>query len=225
VGYTPHFGQIARYLPYLCGGALISLLLAALAFFGGMVLGLLGAMAKTSGGPWLRRVAGAYVTFFTNTPALVQVYFIYFVLPDWGIVLSSFSAVLLGLTLNAGAYLTEVQRAGFLSVHRNEVEAAETLGMGRWKTVWYVIIPHIVRTLYPPLTGQFILITLGTSMGAVFGVEELTGRAFSVNADTFRSVEIFTVVGALYVVVTIAASLLLAAVGRGLFRARMGVFG
>ncbi len=224
MNYTPHFGQIARYLPYLCGGAAISLLLASLAFFGGMVIGLLGAMAKTSGAPILRRLAGAYVTFFTNTPALVQVYFIYFALPAWGIVLNSFNAVLLGLTLNAGAYLTEVQRTGFLSVHRNEIEAAETLGMNRWQTVWYVILPHVVRTLYPPLTGQFILITLGTSMGAVFGVEELTGRAFSVNADTFRAVEIFVVIGVLYVLVTIAASLLLSVVGRTLFRVRMSVF-
>ena len=224
MNYTPHFGQIARYLPYLCGGAAISLLLASLAFFGGMVIGLLGAMAKTSGTPILRWLAGAYVTFFTNTPALVQVYFIYFALPAWGIVLNSFNAVLLGLTLNAGAYLTEVQRAGFLSVHRNEIEAAETLGMNRWQTVWYVILPHVVRTLYPPLTGQFILITLGTSMGAVFGVEELTGRAFSVNADTFRAFEIFVVIGVLYVLVTIAASLLLSVVGRTLFRVRMSVF-
>ncbi len=224
MNYTPHFGQIARYLPYLCGGAAISLLLATLAFFGGMVIGLLGAMAKTSGTPILRWLAGAYVTFFTNTPALVQVYFIYFALPAWGIVLNSFNAVLLGLTLNAGAYLTEVQRAGFLSVHRNEIEAAETLGMNRWQTVWYVILPHVVRTLYPPLTGQFILITLGTSMGAVFGVEELTGRAFSVNADTFRAFEIFVVIGVLYVLVTIAASLLLSVVGRTLFRVRMRVF-
>ena len=224
MNYTPHFGQITRYLPYFCGGAAVSLLLATLAFSGGMVIGLLGAMAKTSGGKVLRRFAGAYVTFFTNTPALVQVYFIYFVLPSCGIVLDSFDAVLLGLTLNSGAYLTEVQRAGFASVRRNEVEAAETLGMSRRQVVWYVVVPHIVRTLYPPLTGQFILITLGTSMGAVFGVEELTGRAFSVNAETFRSIEIFTVVGAMYVVVTILASLLLTIAGRSLFRARVSVF-
>lgn len=225
MNYTLHFGQIAPYLPYLCGGAAVSLLLATLAFCGGMAIGLLGAMAKTFGGPLLRRLAGAYVTFFVNTPALVQVYFIYFVLPSCGIVLSSFNAVLLGLTLNAGAYLTEVQRAGFASVHRNEVEAAETLGMSRWQVVWYVVVPHVVRTLYPPLTGQFILITLGTSMGAVFGVEELTGRAFSVNAETFRSIEIFIVVGVLYVAVTILASLLLACLGRSLFRARVSLFG
>lgn len=223
--YTIHFSQITRYIPYLCGGALVSLALATLAFSGGMVLGLLGAIAKTSGGGVTRRLASYYVTFFTNTPALVQVYFIYFVLPSWGLLLSSFNSVLLGLTLNAGAYLTEVQRAGFLTVHRTEIEAAETLGMRRWQTIWYVVVPHTIRTLYPSLTNQFILITLGTSMGAVFGVQELTGRAFSVNADTFRTVEIFIVVAILYVVVTLAMSVALSAIGRGLFRARTPLFG
>jgi polar amino acid transport system permease protein len=223
MGYTVHFGQILPFLPYLLGGAAMSFLLAGLAFSGGMVIGGVGAAALTWGGPVARRLAAAYVTFFTNTPALVQVYFIYFVLPDWGVVLSSFDAVLIGLTINVGAYLTEVQRAGFLSVRRSEIEAAETIGMNRLQVAWYVVIPHVIRTLFPPLSSQFILITLGSSMGAVFGVEELTGRAFSLNADTFRSIEIFVVVGLLYVAVTILASALLALVGRVLFRIRSAI--
>jgi polar amino acid transport system permease protein len=224
VSYTLHFGQVLPYLPYLLGGAAETLLLALLAFTGGMVIGAIGAAAITWGGPMLRRVAGGYVTFFTNTPALVQVYFLYFVLPDWGIVLSSFNSVLIGLTLNAGAYLTEVQRAGFLSVPRTEMDAAETIGMSRFQTAWHVVMPHVVRTLYPPLTGQFILVTLGSSMGAVFGVNELTGRAFSVNSDTFRAVEVFIITGLLYVAVTLLLSVLLAGAGRTLFRARVHVF-
>jgi polar amino acid transport system permease protein len=221
--YTVHFGQILPYLPYLLGGAGMSFLLAGLAFTGGMVIGGVGASALTWGGPISRRLASAYVTFFTNTPALVQVYFIYFVLPGWGVIISSFNAVLIGLTINVGAYLTEVQRAGFLSVRRSEIEAAETIGMNRFQIAWYVVIPHVIRTLFPPLSSQFILITLGSSMGAVFGVEELTGRAFSLNADTFRSIEIFTVVGLLYVAVTILASVLLALFGRVFFRVRMAI--
>ena len=107
--------------------------------------------------------------------------------------------------------------------HRSEIEAAETIGMNRLQVAWYVVIPHVIRTLFPPLSSQFILITLGSSMGAVFGVEELTGRAFSLNADTFRSIEIFVVVGLLYVAVTILASALLALVGRVLFRIRSAI--
>jgi polar amino acid transport system permease protein len=225
MNYTLHFGQVLPYLPYLLGGAAESFFIAFLAFAGGMMIGASGAAAMTWGGPALRRCVKAYVTFFTNTPALVQVYFIYFVLPNWGIVLSSFNAVLIGLTINAGAYLTEVQRAGFHSVRRAEIEAAETIGMSRLQTAWYIVLPHVMRTLYPPLTGQFILIVLGSSMGAVFGVEELTGRAFSVTADTFRSIEVFIIVGLLYVAITFLASILLAEIGRFGFRTRVRVFG
>lgn len=219
--YVFQFGQIQKYLPYFLGGGWLSLQIAFLAFCGGMVIGLLGAMAKSFGGKLARRLTDAYVVFFTNTPQLVQIYFIFFALPDVGILLSPYHAVLIGMTLNAGAYLTEVQRAGFASVHRNEIEAAETLGMSRWQQVRYVILPHIVRVLFPPLSNQYILMTLGTSMAAVFGVEELTGRAFNANAETFRSLEIFLVVAAIYVAITIVANLLLASAGRYWFRAKM----
>jgi len=221
MNYTLQFGQVIDRLPYLAGGAWLSLLLATLAFFGGMVLGVFGAMAKLWGGRVLGGIANAYVVFFTNTPALVQVYFLYFALPSFGIILPPFEAVLIGLTLNSGAYMTEIQRAGFLSIHRNEIEAAETIGLSPLQTVWYVIVPHIVRTLYPALSNQYILLTLGTSMAAIFGVEELTGRALSLNAETFRSIEIFTITAALYMVVTFVANALLVFVGRYYFRARM----
>jgi polar amino acid transport system permease protein len=219
--YTLQFGQLTKYLPYLAGGAWLSLQIAFLAFCGGMVLGLLGAMGKTYGRPLLRQTVNAYVVFFTNTPQLVQIYFIFFALPDAGVLLSPYQAVLLGMTLNAGAYLTELQRAGFSSVNRNELEAAETLGMSRWQQVRYVILPHIAHVLFPPLSNQYILMTLGTSMAAVFGVEELTGRAFNINAETFRSIEVFSLAAGYYVVLTMMANLLLAGAGRYWFRSRM----
>ena len=220
---TLQFGQVWPHLPYLLGGAVISLWLSLLAFAGGMVIGLLGAMGKSFGPKPLARLIDGYVVLLTNTPQLVQIYLLYFALPDAGIVLSSFTAVLIGMTLNAGAYLTEIQRAGFLSVRREELEAAETLGMSRLQSVRYVILPHIMRVLFPPLSNQYILMTLGSSMAAVFGVEELTGRAFNLNAQTFRSIEIFSVTAGLYVIVTLIASALLALVGRSLFRARMRI--
>jgi polar amino acid transport system permease protein len=221
MNYVFQFGQVVDYLPYLVGGAWLSLQIAFLAFCGGMVIGLFGAMAKTFGGPVLRGTANAYVTFLTNTPQLVQIYFLFFALPDAGILMSPYQAVLLGMTLNAGAYLTEIQRAGFESVHRNEMEAAETLGMSLWQRVRYVVLPHIARVLFPPLSNQYILMTLGTSMAAIFGVEELTGRAFNVNAETFRSIEVFSLTAGIYIVVTLVATVILGLLGRFLFRAKM----
>lgn len=221
MSYTLQFGQITKYVPYFLWGAWISLQIAFLAFVGGLFIGLLGAMAKTFGGAWLRRSVDAYVIFITNTPQLVQIYFLFFALPDSGILLSSYQAVLLGMTINAGAYLTEIQRAGFISVHRNEMEAAETLGMTLWQRVRYVVMPHIARVLFPPLSNHYILMTLGTSMAAIFGVEELTARAFNVNAETFRSIEVFSLTAGIYVAVTLIATLLLGFIGRFAFRARM----
>ena len=221
--YVLHYSQITPYLPYFLAGALVSLELSVLAFAGGMVIGLVLAIARDNGGPVLSRLVRAYVAFFTNTPQLVQIYVIFFGLPDFGVLFSPFAAVLLGMTLNAGGYLTEILRAGLASVHQQEIDAAETLGMSRLQALRHVILPHLFQVAMPPLSNQYILMTLGTSMAAVFGVEELTGRAFNVNSTTFRSIEIFTTVAALYVVVTFAATLLLAFVGRVCFRARVSV--
>jgi polar amino acid transport system permease protein len=224
MNYTIHFSQVIEYLPYLIGGAWLSLQVAFLSFCGGMVIGLIGATVKTFGGTISRRIVDAYVSFFTNTPQLVQIYFLYFALPEVGILMNSYQAVLLGMTLNAGGYLTEIQRAGFLSVRQSELEAAETLGMNLMQKVRYVILPHILKVLYPSLSNLYILMTLGTSMAAIFGLEELTGRALNINAETFRSIEVFSLTAMLYVIVTILASFLLLAVGRVFFRVKGKVF-
>ncbi len=221
--YTFQYGQIWPHLPRLLGGAVLSLELALLSFFGGLMLGTVGASILTFGGSAARKAVSAYVTFFTNTPQLVQIYFLYFALPDMGIILSSFTAVLLGMTLNAGAYLTEIQRAGFESRRQSEMEAAEVLGFSRGQQIRYVILPHVARVLFPPLSNQFILMTLGTSMAAVFGVEELTGQALNINSTTFRSLEIFSVTALIYIAITLMASALLAVAGSVLFRARMRI--
>ena len=222
--YTFHFGQILKYIPYLLSGAWISFQIAFLSFCGAMVIGLFGAMGKTFGGRGVRNIIYAYVSFFRNTPQLVQIFFLFFGLPEVGILLSPYEAVLVAMTLNGGAYLTEIQRAGFLSVRKTELEAAETLGMSRLQSVWYVILPHVCKVLYPSLSNHYIIMTLGTSMAAIFGVEELTGRAFNVNALTFRAIEIFSITAVIYFAVTVAASIILLLLGSWLFRVKGKIF-
>jgi polar amino acid transport system permease protein len=222
--YTLQFGQVTPYLLYFLGGAWLSLQVAFLAFCGGMVIGLFGAMGKIFGGPIISRIVNIYVVFLTNTPQLVQIYCVFFGLADFGILFSPYQAVLFTMTLNSGAYLTEIQRAGFLSARRSELEAAETLNMSRMQSVWYVIVPHIARVLFPPLSNFYILVVMATSMGAIFGLEELTGRALNVNSETFRSIEIFSMTAGLYVIITIIATIILALIGRYFFRAKMKIF-
>lgn len=221
--YTFQFEQVFPELPYLLGGALVTLQIAFVTFWVGAVIGVAGAVAKVYGGAVARRIASGYVTFFTNTPALVQVFLLYYALPDAGVLLESLAAVLIGLTLNAGAYLTEIIRAGVISVHRSEMEAAITLGMSRLQILRHVMLPHIARTIYAPLSNFFVWLVLGSSIAALFGVEELTGRAINISTTSLRSIETFTVVAVIYVALTLVASASLALVGRWAFRVRVRV--
>jgi len=222
--YTFQFTEVFKELPYLLGGALVSLQIAFITFWAGAFIGIFGAVAKVYGQRVSKRIASSYVTFFTNTPALVQIFLLYYALPDAGVLLSSMSAVLIGLTLNAGAYLTEILRAGVISVRRSEMEAATALGMSRLQILRHVMLPHIAKTIYAPLSNFFVWLVLGSSLAALFGVEELTGRAINVSTANLRSSETFTVVAAIYVILTILASSSLALVGRLAFRVKAKVF-
>ena len=205
-------------------GFILTVELAVITIVLSVIIGVLGAWLQGSKLVWVRRIIAGFISFFRNTPPLVQIYFFYFGLPEAGILLSSFVSVLLGLTLNAGAYLTEIMRAGFVSVRRTELEAAETLGFSLPQQVRYVVLPHIAKTIYPALANFFIILVLGTSMAAVFGVDELTGTAINISTENYRWIEMFTVVAAIYIVLTFLASLLLAAVGWWGFRVRAKVF-
>jgi polar amino acid transport system permease protein len=222
--YTFQWGEALKHLPYLLEGAWLSLALAFLGFWGGALIGLFGAVGKVYGGRLVYRIVDIYVVFFTNTPALVQIFFLFYALPEVGILLPPFTAVLIGLVLNSGAYLTEIQRAGFVSVRQTEIEAAEVLGMSLAQIVRYVIVPHIAKTLFAPLSSFYIWLVLGTSMASIFGVEELTGRAINISTTNFRTIEVFSVTALIYIAITILASAVLALIGRYAFRVRAKIF-
>lgn len=224
MNYTFQYSVVLDKLPYLAAGAIVTLEIAFLAFWMGAVIGLFGALAKLRGGKILRGIVNAYVIFFTNTPALVQIFFLFYALPDVGILLDPFTAVVIGLTVNTGAYLTEILRGGILSVRRAELETAEVLGMSHAQTLRYVILPHIAKTLFAPLSNFFIWMVLGSSIAAIFGVEELTGRAINISTSNMRTIETFSVVAVIYILLTIIASAALALIGRWAFRVRARIF-
>ena len=220
MNYTFQFGVVLQRLPELLQGALLTLELALAGFWLGLPFALAMASLKTYGAPVWRWLAGAYVTFLTNTPVLIHIYFLYYGLPEIGILLSKYTVVVAGLVLATSAYGCEIMRGGFLSVRRTEIEAAEALGFTRLQQIWYVIVPHILKTVYPALANYFIILTLSTSMAMIFGVNELFGTAYNIASDNYRHIEAFMIVAAIYVVITFIASLSLALVGRWAFRVK-----
>lgn len=225
MNYTFQFAVVWRDFHFLLQGAWLTLQIGLLAFWGGALIGLVLAALKTFGPRPVRWLVDAYVVFLTNTPALIQIYFLYYGLAEFRIRWSGEFCLLLGLTLNAGAYLTMIMRAGFLSVRRTEMEAGEVMGMSRLQQVRHIVAPHIARTIYPALANFFIVIlVMGTSIGAVIGVNELTGQAITRASFNYRWLEYFTVVAGMYVVLTFIASIGLALFGRWAFRVKARVF-
>lgn len=153
-----------------------TVLLACLSMPLAIVLGLSVAVGRLYGPAWLSALFALYVEFLRGTPLLMQLYFIYFLLPAVGIFFPPFWAGVLGLAINYSAYEAENYRAGLLAVPRGQLEAALALGMSRWTALRYVIVPQAVRIVVPPVTNDFIALFKDTSVCSVIAVTDLTSK-------------------------------------------------
>ncbi len=187
-----------RALPLLKLAILTTLALGFLSFAFGSVVGLAIALARISSVRALRALAFAYVSVFRGTPLLLQLLVIYFGLPYYGVVLSPFAAATLALTLFVAAYLSEDFRVGLLAVEKGQWEAAVSLGMGYWKMQQRVILPQGLRIAVPSVSSRLIGLMKDTSLASTITVVEMTRVANQVGAATFRYMDMFLIVGAVY---------------------------
>lgn len=187
-----------RALPLLQKAVLVTIGLGLSAFVLGCALGLLIALARISPYRPLRWFGFAYVSVFRGTPLLIQLLLIYFGLPNYGIVLEPIPSALLALTLFAAAYLSENFRSGISGVDRGQWEAAWSMGMGYWKTMRRVVLPQAVRIALPPMGSRLVGLMKDTSLASTVTVVELTRVAEQIGATTFRYLEMFVLVGAIY---------------------------
>jgi polar amino acid transport system permease protein len=206
--YQFEFGDVFAYWPELVAGVAHTLVLSALAMAIGMVVAVLGALAKTSGPNWLRRILDAYIELIRNTPFLIQIFMIYFGLPAAGLRLSSDSAALLALVVNVGAYGIEIIRAGIESITKGQIEAGKSLGLKPLQIFRYVILKPSIQAIYPSLTSQFILLMLSSAVVSVISADDLTSVAANLQSQTFRSFEIYIVVTLIYLSLALAFSAL-----------------
>jgi polar amino acid transport system permease protein len=189
---------LSKYMPNFIQGTLVTLQMAIIIMCVGTMIGTVGALVKISQNHFFRALISIYVELFRNTPCLVQMFIIYFGFPSIGINFDPYAAALIALTINCGAYSTEVMRAGIQSVNVQQIKAAHSLGINKLQTFRYVIFPQAFRAIYFPLTNQFILTTLGTSLAAAIAVEELTYKTMEAGSLSFHEFEAFLIAAIIY---------------------------
>ena len=169
--------KIITWMPQLLLGARTTIIITIIAVAVGLVLSFFLALGKMSKNPLLNKPCSAYIFFFRGTPLLIQIYFIYFGLPQFNPALtikSAFVAALIAYTLNSAAYLAENIRAGIQSIDRGQYEAAKALGMTYRQTMQLIILPQTVRRLIPPVGNEFIMVLKDVSLVAIIGLSDLT---------------------------------------------------
>ncbi|MBI1778949.1 MAG: ectoine/hydroxyectoine ABC transporter permease subunit EhuD [Proteobacteria bacterium] len=203
-----NFRDAPLYFMELLGGAWISVQLTIYVMALSLVLGLVIALMRISPNGFFRRISTIYVEIIRGTPALLQLFYIYFVLPAFGLRLPAFLAGVIGLTVNYAAYLSEVYRAGIQAVAHGQNEAAQSLGLSRWLTMRHIILPQALRIVVPPLGNYFISLFKDTSLVSTITVKELIFTGQIIAATNFQYFTIFTIIGVIYLAISYVGSLM-----------------
>lgn len=194
-------------LPLLLEGTVVTLKIVVISLIFAMVIGLVSGLMSTSLNRLLRLVASLYVDIIRGTPLLVQVYFIYFGLPVFlDMRIPAMTAGIIAVSLNAGAYISEIFRAGIESIGKGQHEAARSLGLSRFKTMWLVVLPQAVRRMIPTFVNQFIITIKDTSLLSAIGIAELTQSGEIIVSANFRAFEIWGTVGVFYLIIIVLLS-------------------
>ena len=198
------FSLIWNSLPLLLAGAGVTIEITAIAVGLGFIFGLITSVCRLSGVKVLQVIAVCYVNIIRGTPMLVQIFLIYFALPMViGERINPFVAAVAACSINSGAYVSEIFRAGIQSVDKGQMEAGRSLGLSWMQTMRYVILPQAFKHVIPPLGNEFISMTKETSLVSVIGFEELTRRGQLIIAKTYGSFKIWLTVAAIYLVMTL----------------------
>ncbi|SFH76907.1 polar amino acid transport system permease protein [Selenomonas ruminantium] len=202
-----NFQLVQDSLPLLLMGAAITVKITALSVIVGIIIGLFMGIARIVNIRIFRIIAAVYVDFFRGTPLLVQIFLVYFALPLLtGQRSDPYVAAISACGLNSGAYVTEIFRSGIQSIDKGQMEAGRSLGMTWAQTMRYIIVPQAFKRVIPQLGNEFIALLKDSSLVSVIGFEELTRRGQLIIAKTYASVEIWTCVAIIYLIMTLSIS-------------------
>lgn len=202
MNYTLDFEPVIAGLPDLLRGCAGTLFLAVAGMAIALVIGVGGVALRASHLPPVRWVVIAFVELIRNTPFLVQIYFVFFALPLIGVRIPPTPTAIIALGLNGGAYAIEIIRGGVQSIHKGQVEAGLALGLHRRDVFRFIVLRPALRAVYPSLTGQFVMLTLTTSIASAIAAYELTSVAKLIENASFRSFEVYGTITLLYLVMS-----------------------
>ncbi|MBR9844055.1 MAG: amino acid ABC transporter permease [Rhodobacteraceae bacterium] len=194
-----------RVYPYFLEAAWVTIQLSVLTIVLGLICGMIGAAGRLSRFAILRFLAAAYVSFFRGTPALIQIFLLYFGGPQVGIQLDAFEAGVIGLGVNIGAYMTETMRGAIISIDKGQIEASRTLGLSKFETFRKVTLPQALRLMIRPLGVNINAQIKGTALVAAISVVELTYTAQRYIGSTYKPFEMFLIAGILYLIIITAS--------------------
>ena len=222
ISYTFQFGAVFAAFDQLLEGAWLTIRLTTISVLVGLAIAVVCANARMNGPRWAGILVRAYVELIRNTPLLIQLFFIYFALPMAGVKFTPDQAALITMATNLGAYASEILRAGVESVPRAQIEAGEALGLRPLHIFRFIIFRPALKTVFPALASQFVLLLLGSAVVSAVSAEELTSVANVLQSRTFRAFEVYAVVLLMYLVMATLFRLAFRLAYRALFERRQG---
>jgi len=206
-------------LGFLLTGAYYTLLITIVSMFFGFFIALIVAIARLKGNWLISGIARGYVSIIRGTPIIVQIFIIYFGLPDYGITLEPLTAAYISLSINIGAYLSETFRGAILSVPKGQTEAALSLGLSPWQTMRKIILPQAARVAIPPMGNTFIGMLKETSLVSIVTVTELLRSAQLLIAQYYVAMPFYIAIALMYWIMSMLFSNILDRIEKKLAKA------
>ncbi|MFJ6321403.1 MULTISPECIES: amino acid ABC transporter permease [unclassified Rhizobium] len=207
--YTFHWNQAFKVLPQLLDGAVVTLQIAVMSMAIGLVCALVLTLFRLTGNRVLSGIASTWVEIARNTPALFQIYMAHFGLGNFGIHLSPFTALLVGIAFNNAGYLAENFRGALKAIPDTQTRAGRSLGMTSLQAFRLIVLPQMLRIAFLPITNQMVWAILMTSLGVTVGMNtDLAGVTQELNARSFRTFEFFALAAVIYYLIAKLVTLL-----------------
>jgi len=201
-------------LPVFLDGLRVTLELTVVGLIMGFVLGLLAALGRIYGSPWVRRVCVAYIEVFRGTPLLVQLFLIYYGFPGIGITFSRMASAYLALGLNSGAYQAEYLRGSIMAISEGQMMAGRSIGLTRFATIRHIILPQALRLVIPSWSNEPILLLKSTAVAFLIAVPDLMTKAKLVASRTYDPIGTYLAVAVIYLIIVALLSELMKALER-----------